>query len=71
MIIKRLMTVTNDYYVEPTSVRTKGLHVILDVELYPFDPEPVISIIEKLDAIDRCPRWEAQLDLQPFGPNGE
>ena len=49
MILKRLMTVTNDYYVKRTSVTTKGLHVILDVELYPFEPEPVIRIIEKLE----------------------
>jgi hypothetical protein len=49
MILKRLMTVTNDYYVKRTSVTSKGLHVILDVELYPFEPEPVIRIIEKLE----------------------
>ena len=49
MILKRLMTVTNDYYVKRTSVTTKGLHVILDVELYPFEPEPVIRVIEKLE----------------------
>jgi hypothetical protein len=49
MILKRLVTVTNDYYVKRTSVTTKGLHVILDVELYPFEPEPVIRIIEKLE----------------------
>ena len=49
MILKRLMSVTNDYYVKRTSVTTKGLHVILDVELYPFEPEPVIRIIENLE----------------------
>ena len=49
MILKRLMTVTNDYYVKRTTVTTKGLHVILDVELYPFEPQPVIRIIEKLE----------------------
>jgi len=71
MILKRLMTVANDHYVKPTSVTTKGLHVILDVELYPFEPGPIIRIIEKLDTIHQRPRWEAQLDLQPFGPNGQ
>ena len=49
MILKRLMSVTNDYYVKRTSVTTKGLHVILDVELYPFEPEPVIRIIGKTE----------------------
>ena len=49
MILKRLMTLTNDYYVKKTSVTAKGLHVILDVELYPFEPQPVIRIIEKLE----------------------
>ena len=43
------MSVTNDYYVKRTSVSVKGRHVILDVELYPFEPEPVIRIIEKME----------------------
>jgi len=49
MIFKRLLKVTDDYYVKGTSVMTKGRHVILDVELYPFEPEPIIRIIEKLE----------------------
>ena len=49
MIFKRLMKVTDDYYVKRTSVTAKGLHVILDVELYPFEPEPVVRIIEKME----------------------
>ena len=49
MIFKRLLKVTDDYYVKGTSVTTKGRHVILDVELYPFEPEPIIRIIEKLE----------------------
>jgi hypothetical protein len=49
MIFKRLLKVTDDYYVKSTSVTTKGRHVILDVELYPFEPEPIIRIIEKLE----------------------
>jgi len=49
MILKRLLTVTNDYYIKRTTVTTRGLHIILDVELYPFEPEPVIRIIEKME----------------------
>ena len=49
MIFKRLLKVTDDYYVKGTSVTTRGRHVILDVELYPFEPEPIVRLIEKLE----------------------